>query len=157
MKSKGFTLIELVVVIVILGILAATVAPKFINLQAEARTSTLEGIKASMESAGAMVYGKSIVAGNQNLSETNTPAPTITLNDETELGLNYGYPRVNIIDWGNLLDLNDDFLIITNDDTQLVILPFPKTLEELTQTDCRVLYSPANLNNKPTIEVIPCV
>ena len=55
MNSKGFTLIELIVVIVILGILAATAAPKFINLKAEAQTSTLEGVKATMQGAAALL------------------------------------------------------------------------------------------------------
>ncbi|MBM7073074.1 prepilin-type N-terminal cleavage/methylation domain-containing protein [Shewanella sp. 202IG2-18] len=40
-KQQGFTLIELVVVIIILGILAVTAAPKFINLQSDARKSAL--------------------------------------------------------------------------------------------------------------------
>jgi len=48
MRAKGFTLIKLVVVIVTLGIIAVTVAPKFIDLTGEARTATLEGVKASI-------------------------------------------------------------------------------------------------------------
>ncbi|MGB2742633.1 MAG: prepilin-type N-terminal cleavage/methylation domain-containing protein [Cognaticolwellia sp.] len=47
-KNHGFTLIELVVVIVILGILSATVAPKFINLSSDARIAKLESLKGSM-------------------------------------------------------------------------------------------------------------
>ncbi|MGL4893853.1 MAG: type II secretion system protein, partial [Shewanella sp.] len=43
-KQQGFTLIELVVVIIILGILAVTAAPKFINLQGDARVSALNGL-----------------------------------------------------------------------------------------------------------------
>jgi len=44
MNSKGFTLIELIVVIVILGILAVTAVPKYINLKADAQTSTLHKV-----------------------------------------------------------------------------------------------------------------
>ena len=50
MQQRGFTLIELVIVIVILGILAVTAAPRFIDLQGDARASTLQGAKAALTS-----------------------------------------------------------------------------------------------------------
>ncbi|NRA72841.1 MAG: prepilin-type N-terminal cleavage/methylation domain-containing protein [Gammaproteobacteria bacterium] len=49
MKTKGFTLIELVIVIIILGILAVTAAPKFINLSSDAEIGTLKGIAGAMK------------------------------------------------------------------------------------------------------------
>lgn len=44
-KQAGFTLIELVIVIIILGILAVTAAPKFLNLQDDARYSAAQGVQ----------------------------------------------------------------------------------------------------------------
>ncbi|WP_019029497.1 type II secretion system protein [Colwellia piezophila] len=61
MKNTGFTLIELVVVIVILGILAVVAAPKFINLQDDAKLANMMAMKGALESAEAMVAMKVIV------------------------------------------------------------------------------------------------
>lgn len=63
-KNKGFTLIELVVVIVILGILAATAAPKFIDLTDDAEEAVFLGIAAAFKSGVSQVHMAWLIRGN---------------------------------------------------------------------------------------------
>lgn len=66
-KQQGFTLIELIIVIVILGILAVTVAPRFFNFAKDARISTLGGLKAGIQGAAQIEYARLAVAGSTPL------------------------------------------------------------------------------------------
>jgi MSHA pilin protein MshA len=59
--NHGFTLIELVLVIVILGVLAATAAPKFIDLKSDAVIANMNALEGSLKSANQLVYSKSII------------------------------------------------------------------------------------------------
>ena len=63
LKARGFTLIELVVVITILGILAAFAIPKFVSLDQQARFATINGLGGSVKSAAALARSLSMAQG----------------------------------------------------------------------------------------------
>lgn len=81
-KQGGFTLIELVVVIVILGILAVTAAPRFLNLQGDAREASLQGLKGAIDGAAGIVYGRSAIVGKETASNETVD----------NIAVVYGYP-----------------------------------------------------------------
>jgi MSHA pilin protein MshA len=94
-QQSGFTLIELIIVIVILGLLAVTAAPKFIDIQSDAKASTIEGVKAALQGGSKLVFAKSAIAGKQKnatgvagAAAADSQVTIGTLTVET----NFGYP-----------------------------------------------------------------
>ena len=112
--SKGFTLIELVVVIVILGILSVTAAPRFLNLQSDARIATLQGAKGAVEGANGIVYGKAAIEGLEGIGG-EAGSGELDLGGGKKVKLQFG----NIeMDKKNLLTaMNTDLVVENNDDT----------------------------------------
>jgi len=88
-KNKGFTLIELIIVIVILGILAVVAAPRFINVSSDAKIAALKGMGGAIISASQLVYAKAIVQGVDNLA---TGFVDLDGDGVTDIETRFGYP-----------------------------------------------------------------
>ena len=83
-KHSGFTLIELVIVIVILGILAAAALPRFSDLSTDARFAALNGLAGGIRSAA-------LLAHSTQLAKNLSPAQTITM-EGVAIAMSAGYP-----------------------------------------------------------------
>jgi MSHA pilin protein MshA len=83
-RTQGFTLIELIVVILVLGILAAIAAPRFVDLTGKARIAALNGLRAAVSSASTLANALTVAQGN-------TPNQPVTIGGVNVLMTNY-YP-----------------------------------------------------------------
>lgn len=77
--QKGFTLIELIVVIVILGVLAATALPRFINVATDARMAAMNGVAGGMRSAVALAQSRYVATGSTTATTVNMGIPGSTV------------------------------------------------------------------------------
>jgi MSHA pilin protein MshA len=99
-RQQGFTLIELIVVIVILGILAATAVPRFVDLQTDARAAVMQGVAASINTAKELVRARWLANGSSG-------ATTVSLDGVTDVDVNItlGYPAATTAGIGAAITL----------------------------------------------------
>ena len=86
--QKGFTMIELIMVIVILGILAAVALPRFYDLQSDARVAKMQAAVGAMKSGSAIAHGAALVS-----NKSAATGESVSMEGESVV-LAYGYPDV---------------------------------------------------------------
>lgn len=141
-NAAGFTLLELIVVILILGILAAVAVPKYIDTIQSARISTLNGLSAGLNGAKDMAQAEYRLEGNSYQSTSGT----ITVNSQSiDVVPGYGIPTTSGIT--NLLEASYRNSFYPDTTTNGMITFEVKDFSGNPLVNCGLAYEPSNTDH----------
>jgi MSHA pilin protein MshA len=158
--QAGFSLIELIIVVVIMGVLAATALPKFADTGADARYANLQSAKGALESVAAAAHGKALMSAK---------ATTASMEDGSTVKLKDGFPAANaagddtslkaaagLTDWTAIAP---GTAAVTDKSpaaaaTEVVLIP-PSVADSKIAVTCFVTYTEATSSTVPAKVTIP--
>ena len=154
----GFMLIELVVVIVILGILAVTALPKYIDISSDARINVITQLKVSTKAANDLLFLKSKMPSYSSQPVANRPDlididlnkdGVFDINSNDDIRLKWGY--IDNTDIGKLVDFSDDFSL-TEEGINFTYFGYDLNQNNNVKDDnCYFRYTQASDQNTPPI------
>ncbi len=146
LNRNGFTIIELVLVIVVLSIIAAVAMPRMFNFKRDAKIATLNGLYGTLKSSISIAHGACLVDSSCN---PNLAFQTFEI-DGRSIEMVYGYPASTASGIASLIDVNNFSIeYINSPPLHFAIFHFGPPL-----VNCGVAYSQSNINSLNSDKVI---
>jgi MSHA pilin protein MshA len=153
-KQSGFTLVELVAVIVILGVLSVVAVPKFLSLRRAAQESAMNGLKGALESACTLVNAKARIEGLGDSDDEYL---------SSGIRLHWGYPYATQTNLRLVLDFTEGIDWELSNSKPIITFTFLSDTEDMSlqeinadDTLCKLTYRHASKGERPVISISSC-